>query len=535
MDLWEQYNTQEDIEPFMLAKKLVTKTPVENTNHIKYEKELAIQQCSYSIQQYLHHLDPDFQKFQKYVANFPNFDAEYCESRCNEKISTILRWNYCLVLYFTKRGTWLKKAIYHMIESSKLQKNEAFVVFYLTIAFNLNKLYRCKMDVVITKTAIWFVRERQCGKIIRRCISIVSSLESSTTIKQEMLNVVLKCAEKSDYPKFEMFLKSAIEIAVDKKPIRNKLANRFEKFADEQTKPLLKTIHYANAQKYFVDKKDKDRVADKTRTAAKDITFSKISVNGEIKKIEICGENNFKRLKYLIKAFKSSIPKIEKIRLDVESEKPSLGSMFSELEITDAGMPIIRDDSKIKTGNREYEKDFVEYINYIAITLSISIRNFEKERKITVDDYIFHLKSFGLHQQSVMSLIEYGIQRHYAQDYISSIHILIPQIENTLRTILEQKGVGIVKMKKNGMMYSTLFELIKNGYEILGTDLAELLKLKFADPKFSNLRNKICHSTYEDFSKIDDFKPLHDFSHETSLLVILCIMVLTELSIIPEK
>ena len=532
MSLWTQYNTQENIEPIWTARELVVKTPTNDPQHEQYEKEWIIQQCAHTVQQYLCHLKFDNERFQEFVANFPDFDADYCKQRCNEQISILLRWNYYVVLYFKEKGDWLKAAIKLMLESSKLQKDELFAVFYLVMAFNLNKLYGCKQENNVKKTSIWFVQNRQNNKFIYHCVSIISHLEKSPAIRREMLGVMMKCAEKIGLPGFDNYLKSAIEIAADKKPVRDKLAQRYENYADEQGEPLLKISYYTKAQEYFQNKEDLERVVGKSRAASKEISFSELTVKQKTRRIKIPGKTNFKRLKFLVSLLKSGIPRIEKIRQitkEIEREYP-LQLMFSRIEIGNDGMPRKSTTTEDEISNDNYKKQFVDHINYVSVHLSLSIRDYENKGKITVEDYVSYLTSFGLHEKSVLYLIERGIQKHYDKDYISSIHILIPQLENTLRILLEQKGVGVIRMRKNMPMYLTLFDLINKGTEILGDDLAEFLKLKFTDPTADNLRNRVCHSFYEDFSETEGSKPLHDFSHKTSLLIILIIMVLTDLS-----
>ena len=509
------------------------KTPPDDPKHKQHEKEWTIQQCAHLVQQHLCHLEFDNEGFQEYVSNFPDFDVDYCKSRCDEKISIILRWNYYIVLYFHEKSSWIKDAIGLMLESSKLQKDELFAIFYLVMAFNLNKLCGCKRENDINKTAIWFVRNRQDNKFIYNCVSMVSRLERSSAIRQEMLDVMLRCAKMTDFPGFEHYLKSAIEIAEDKKSVSNELAKRYEKLADEQEAPLLMISYYNKAQEYSQEKEDFERIAGKCRAASKEISFSTVTTKQEIQKIAIRGETNFERLRFLVASFKSGIPKIEKIKQHAKELEQSypIQSMFSPIEIGDDGMPMKSNAAPDELNKGNYAKQLIDHINYVAIILSLSIRDYENEGKMTVEDYMCYLKTFGLHEQSVLHLIKHGIQRHYAQDYRSSIHVLMPQIENTLRTLLEQKGVGVIRKKKDVPMNLTLFDLINKGVEILGRDLAEFLQLKLADPKSDNLRNRVCHSLYEDFSETKEYDPLHDFSHETSLLMILIIMLLTSLSV----
>ena len=532
MDLWVQYNTQEYITPGYVVRELFANTPTSDPQRKQYEKEWTIQQCVRSVTQYLYYLEFDNEEFQECAANFPDFDVDYCKSRCKEKISTLLRWNYYIALYFQEKGHWIKDAIGLLLESSKLQKDDSLAVYYLVMAFNLNKLYGCKQEKYINETAIWFVRNRQNNKIVYKCVRIISVLEKSPSIRQEMLDVMLKRAKTADFSKVECYLKSAIEISIDKKSIRDTLAKRYEKLADKQEPPLLKISFYTKAQEYFQDKKDLRRVANKSRTSAKKISFSVDKIKYTVPKIKICGKTNFEILKFIITSFKYAIPSIENFRQDAKemTQLYPAQSIFSPMEISNDGMPRKPSTVKDDISDNDYKKHVVRHINYISIVFSLSIQDYENEGKITVKDYVKYLTEFGLHEKSALCLIERGIKKHYEQEYTSSIHILIPQLENTLRTLLEHKKVDVIKVKKNMSRYVTLYDLIDSGIEILGKDLAEFLKLKFADPDYDNLRNRVCHGLYGDFSETKEFKPLHDFSHETSLLIILIIMILTDLS-----
>ena len=534
MDIWVQYNTQEDIEPIRVSSDLLVKAPQDDLKHEQYKKEWTIQQCAHSVQQYLCSLEFDNTGFQKLAANFPDFDLDYCKSRCTEEISTLLRWNYYIVLYFKEKGDWLKKAITLMIESSKLQTNELFAIFYLVMAFNLNKLYGCKQEDDIKEAAIWFVRNRQDNKFIYRCVPIVAVLEKSSTVRQEMLDVMLQCAEKVEFPRFENYLKTAINIAKDKKPVRDELARRYEALADEQNKSTLKVSYYMDAQNYFEGQENLARVAGKINATSRESQFPAIVTKRDIEQIEIKGNNNFERLKYLIALFKSSIPRIDKTKQEADEldrAYPLSRLSFKRIKIDDSGIPMVySSDDAIHHAN--YMEDFVFHISYSATVISASVIDHEQTKKLTPEDYTNYLTTFGLHAKSALRLIEHGIRRHYNQDYISSIHVLIPQIENTLRVLLEQKGINVMNLQKPVSYYLTLFELIDRGTEILGNDFAEFLKLKLADPASINLRNRVCHGIYEDFPNTDNYDPLHDFSHKTSLSLILIIMALTDLSIV---
>ena len=209
--------------------------------------------------------------------------------------------------------------------------------------------------------------------------------------------------------------------------------------------------------------------------------------------------------------------------------------MFNTTRIDDAGIPLEFIDSEERMDYAEYIKNLEFRIDYHSAVLSNSVRDYEKNGQITANDYLDYLEFRGLHDESVLKLIKHGFQKHCDGDYITSIHILIPQIEYTLRKLLEQQNVRVLKPKKQIIQYVTLYELIDKSSSILDDNFIEFLKVNLVSRYSKNLRNKICHGLYEHPPELEGYDPLHNFSHTTSLSLILIIMFLTKLSIRPYR
>jgi len=65
-----------------------------------------------------------------------------------------------------------------------------------------------------------------------------------------------------------------------------------------------------------------------------------------------------------------------------------------------------------------------------------TIIDLEKDKRISANDIIDFLKSIGLHDDEQLEFVKSGINDHFNENYIGSIHTLIPQIEGTLRILL---------------------------------------------------------------------------------------------------
>jgi len=116
--------------------------------------------------------------------------------------------------------------------------------------------------------------------------------------------------------------------------------------------------------------------------------------------------------------------------------------------------------------------------------------------KLTQENILSFLVKFGINvPESKFEIIQKGLERHYASDYISSIHILIPQIEEIIRQMLENAGYLAQVKGKKGLREQQLRGLLDNEktVEILGRDFVEYLKIRLTDMDMENLRNLVCH------------------------------------------
>ena len=89
----------------------------------------------------------------------------------------------------------------------------------------------------------------------------------------------------------------------------------------------------------------------------------------------------------------------------------------------------------------------------------------------------------------------------YDRDFITALHLLVPQIEHLVRFHLKQDGIKTTTLDSNGIEtengLSWLMELPK-AEEIFGEDLSFEIKALFCDPSGPNLRNNLAHGLLDD-------------------------------------
>lgn len=89
----------------------------------------------------------------------------------------------------------------------------------------------------------------------------------------------------------------------------------------------------------------------------------------------------------------------------------------------------------------------------------------------------------------------------YERDFVTALHLLIPQIEHLVRVHLKQVGAKTTNLDKDGIEnengMSTLMEL-PEAEQVFGKDLAFELKSLFCDSFGPNLRNEVAHGLLDE-------------------------------------
>ena len=89
----------------------------------------------------------------------------------------------------------------------------------------------------------------------------------------------------------------------------------------------------------------------------------------------------------------------------------------------------------------------------------------------------------------------------YDRDFVTALHILVPQIEHMVRYHLKRAGVQTTNIDSNGIEnengLSSLMDLPQTE-EIFGEDMSFEIRALFCDPFGPNLRNNLAHGLLDD-------------------------------------
>lgn len=122
-----------------------------------------------------------------------------------------------------------------------------------------------------------------------------------------------------------------------------------------------------------------------------------------------------------------------------------------------------------------------------------------KEKGLNEKNLLDYFCKTGIFPESSLEIISIGINRYFSEDYVSSLHILIPQFENVFLYVSERAGIDIISLNRTREI-STQLKTLSSEYlsstvfqEKWGRDLCEQIKFVLFDPLGYTLRHKIAH------------------------------------------
>ena len=108
-------------------------------------------------------------------------------------------------------------------------------------------------------------------------------------------------------------------------------------------------------------------------------------------------------------------------------------------------------------------------------------------------DYLFKSPIFDENKKQIFAK---GFKAYFDGDALTAIHLLTPQIEDTVRNLIEYAGGLILSRNRHeGWNLKTLNDLLKHDLfkEVFNEDIALYFRILFTDQRGINLRNNLCH------------------------------------------
>lgn len=118
------------------------------------------------------------------------------------------------------------------------------------------------------------------------------------------------------------------------------------------------------------------------------------------------------------------------------------------------------------------------------------------EHRLCVEDFVALARQSPIVPKDRTELFGRALFAGYDRDFITALHLLIPQIEHMVRVHLKQSGAKTTNLDKDGIEnengLSTLMDLSEADV-VFGKDMAFEIRALFCDSFGPNLRNELAH------------------------------------------
>lgn len=496
------------------------------------EKELHL---THFIQYVSHNLtcfEPDLKSINDLILQFRLHVGNkigFYEKRLEESKTPLLIAHYSFACFILGQGSKITTVLESTLQYSILQLKSSYKYnflncsYLLTISFNLNNLYGLKQEEKINQFTLEIIDTlKQDPKHLIGPLEIIAKLSLISPEKLDELIqfglsnfTLIKFVDVQE--KFLVKIIGLCDLNKDKyKQIKigiySKIAESYEQEALDK-KSFIAIMNLEKANKYYIKLNDKEKIQhinEKIRHFTKTMNYTVIETQIEVPKILIKGETRTEKVTFIAN-FPYMVPDLGELKQNIQNNTKSspIQELF-DVKYFEKDKPS-NESSEI---NQKLMRETIFHIQHMEMGLSVTVEKLEKIKQILPEDYMDFIKSFGLHHDASLEIIKRGIERHFAGDFISSIHNMIPQIEFTLREILDEKGIKLIKPKKE-ISFILLSKIIDQCKNIFDENVIHYLKVKFGDDEGLNQRNNISHAFLSDISK---------FNHESSLALIYIVM-----------
>lgn len=345
------------------------------------------------------------------------------------------------------------------------------------------------------------------------------------------------CKELIEYQKYDLIFSEQVD------ELRLEIGKGYELESDYQNGRQEKSLlvkasflekamsHYANIGEIKKVEEMKISIKQAYKQSMKNEEMKLLSVPLEIP-IEIMEE----RIASLVcKDIQSSLDKIAYTSLipDIDEIAEHVNSLSKEFPLLNLiSQSIINDGKKIEHSVEEGDLYKINFNNYYMLHIEVDVgllleKVFDKlieEQNFNTKDVMKKFDEWKHLDEKNYPFIEAGIKRFFEKDYVSAMHILVPQLESTLRNFFVKAGYSTTSIKKSTGQNEETFHEFLNREDIekaLGRNVKKMIQVIMVEKSGLNLRNDIAHGLI-DFS---------DITKNRCILVIYLYLVLTRYSI----
>lgn len=260
---------------------------------------------------------------------------------------------------------------------------------------------------------------------------------------------------------------------------------------------LMAARDLGDSQNITLCKKKVIEMNQKSKDSFKEFSIEQNIPNEKINKVvDSILEGNLEEVLKKIGRHPFLFPKIQQVEESARGSMPLAHQIASLSAISQSGH-LVRGGAD---GNYSWVMQMYEMQQGFIIGLYLSrIFSGLASKGFSEESLLAYLRSRNIFPENNLSVIAVGINRYFAEDYVSVLHILVPQFENVFLFISEKLGIDIVALNR-GKEVSTQLKTLSTKHLISeafqskwGRDFCEQLKFVLFEPLGYMLRHKVAH------------------------------------------
>ncbi len=252
-------------------------------------------------------------------------------------------------------------------------------------------------------------------------------------------------------------------------------------------------------------KADAERVqilaAEKGANVASDLKIYSVEAEIDAEKIEaeielLIGGDEFD--KAMMRVADRFIPETKFARSLVEDRKKTapLLSMIRSVIVRSDGQPEAVIDPDDEEGTLHHQIN--QYMAFGQGMLRHSLRRLFEKFSVSAEDLVRFVYQSPIFLESRRALLQSGVQAYFDGDFIKAVHVLVPQVEDTLRSLAAKSAIPVYKTVRaaSGITDVKSMNNILEDQRVrnmLTEDLWRYLTVLYIDRRGLNLRNDLAH------------------------------------------
>jgi hypothetical protein len=186
---------------------------------------------------------------------------------------------------------------------------------------------------------------------------------------------------------------------------------------------------------------------------------------------------------------------VEKQLKELASKAPVAFLIPIELQ-DDAGRPLAKVGSLEEDLPGQTVKQMSQNLAIEAVFLRRVFESLVKQYPAFADRCVNYLFRSPIFKEDRRQIIQLGIEEYAKGNHMEAVHLLIPQIENAIRVLVETAGGSILKPARGGGFHlKVLDDLLRDPLltQVFGENAVFYFSAMLIDQRGWNLRNCVCH------------------------------------------